>query len=170
MGLLPRAQAPATIHLLDMGTQVSSGTGVLEARGIKSVSVDDIIAVHGEVGRSRSGRELSGPPAAQARLARLIRQPTTDLRSLDAVDATSVEILLGASRTKDIAGAHFVICAKRAQQAIVRSDSDDPHPPGPLSEPCSELSPEPGVFRTDRAATASNGTWPRRPPKAFDAS
>jgi predicted nucleic acid-binding protein len=64
-------------------------------------------------------------PAAQTRLARLIRQPTTDLRSLDAVDATHVGILLGASRTRDIADAHVVICAKRAKQAIVTSDPDD---------------------------------------------
>ena len=64
-------------------------------------------------------------PAAQARLARLIRQPTTDVRSLDAVDAVGVGILLGASRTKDIADAHVVICAKRAQQSIVTSDPDD---------------------------------------------
>jgi hypothetical protein len=64
-------------------------------------------------------------PAAQARLARLIRQPTTDLRSLDAVDATSVGTLLGASRTRDIADAHVVICAKRAKQPIVTSDPDD---------------------------------------------
>ena len=64
-------------------------------------------------------------PAAQARLARLIRQPTTDVRSLDPVDATSVGILLGASRTRDIADAHVVICAKRAKQAIVTSDPDD---------------------------------------------
>ena len=64
-------------------------------------------------------------PAAQARLARLIRQPTTDLRSLDAVDATSVGILLAASRTNDIADAHVVICAKRAKQPIVTTDPDD---------------------------------------------
>lgn len=64
-------------------------------------------------------------PATQARLARLIRQPTTDLRSLDAVDATSVGILLGASRTKDLADAHVVICARRAQQPIVTSDPED---------------------------------------------
>ena len=64
-------------------------------------------------------------PATQVRLARLIRQPTTDLRTLDAVDATSVGILLGASRTKDIADAHVVICAKRAKQAIVTSDPED---------------------------------------------
>jgi hypothetical protein len=64
-------------------------------------------------------------PATQARLARLIRQPTTDVRSLDAVDATSVGILLGASRTKDIADAHVVVCARRAKQPIVTSDPDD---------------------------------------------
>jgi len=64
-------------------------------------------------------------PATQARLARLIRQPTTDVRSLDAVDAVGVGILLRASHTKDIADAHVVICAKRAQQAIVTSDPDD---------------------------------------------
>ena len=64
-------------------------------------------------------------PATQARLARLIRQPTTDLRPLDAVDATNVGILLGASRTRDIADAHVVICAKRAKQPIVTSDPDD---------------------------------------------
>lgn len=63
-------------------------------------------------------------PAAQARLARLVRQPTTDLRPLDAVDATSIGILLGASRTRDIADAHVVICARRAKQPIVTSDPD----------------------------------------------
>jgi predicted nucleic acid-binding protein len=64
-------------------------------------------------------------PASQVRLARLIRQPTTDVRSLDIVDATSVGILLGASRTRDIADAHVVICARRAKEAIVTSDPDD---------------------------------------------
>jgi predicted nucleic acid-binding protein len=64
-------------------------------------------------------------PATQERLVRLIRQPTTDVSSLDVVDATSVGILLGASRSRDIADAHVVICAKRAKQAIVTSDPDD---------------------------------------------
>jgi len=64
-------------------------------------------------------------PSTQARLARLIRQPSTDLKSLDAVDATSVGILLAASRTRDIADAHVVICAKRAKQAIMTSDPND---------------------------------------------
>ena len=64
-------------------------------------------------------------PRTQVRLARLIRQPTTDLRALDGVDATSVGILLGATGTKDIADAHVVVCAKRAAQAIVTSDPED---------------------------------------------
>jgi hypothetical protein len=64
-------------------------------------------------------------PRTQARLARLIRQPTTDVRSLDALDATSVGVLLAASRTSDIADAHVVICARRRRQAIVTSDPRD---------------------------------------------
>src|SRR5687767_3830781 len=64
-------------------------------------------------------------PARQARLSRLIRQPTTDLAALDGPDATSVGILLAASRSTDIADAHVVICARRNAQAIVTSDPDD---------------------------------------------
>jgi hypothetical protein len=64
-------------------------------------------------------------PARQARLVRLIRQPTTDLRALDGPDATAVGMLLAASRTADIADAHVVICARRAVQAIVTSDPQD---------------------------------------------
>lgn len=64
-------------------------------------------------------------PARQARLVRLIRQPTTDLRALDGPDATAVGMLLAASRTADIVDAHVVICARRAGQAIATSDSRD---------------------------------------------
>ena len=64
-------------------------------------------------------------PAKQARLARLIRQPMTSLVSLDGPDATSVGILLAASRTADIADAHVIICARRAQQPIVTTDPSD---------------------------------------------
>lgn len=63
-------------------------------------------------------------PARQARLARLIRQPKTDLVALDGADATQVGILLAASRTRDIVDAHVVICARRNGEAIVTSDSD----------------------------------------------
>jgi predicted nucleic acid-binding protein len=64
-------------------------------------------------------------PARQARLSRLVRQPTTRLVVLDGLDATQVGILLGASRTTDIADAHVVICARRNSEPIVTSDPDD---------------------------------------------
>jgi len=64
-------------------------------------------------------------PERQARLARLIRQPTTDVVSLDRVDATNVGRLLAASGSSDIADAHVVICARRSQQRVMTSDPDD---------------------------------------------
>ncbi|MHB1555432.1 MAG: PIN domain-containing protein [Acidimicrobiales bacterium] len=64
-------------------------------------------------------------PERQALLARLVRQPTTDVVPLDRVDATSVGRLLAASATSDAVDAHVVICARRARQRIVTSDPDD---------------------------------------------
>ena len=64
-------------------------------------------------------------PARQARLARLVRQPTTDVVALDRVDATSVGRLLAESGSTDTVDAHVVICARRANQAVVTSDADD---------------------------------------------
>jgi len=64
-------------------------------------------------------------PDRQARLSRLIRQPTTEVVSLDRVDATNVGRLLAASGTSDIADAHVVICARRADQPVVTSDPGD---------------------------------------------
>lgn len=64
-------------------------------------------------------------PDRQARLARLIRQPTTDVVPRDRVDATSAGILLCASRTTDVVDAHAVICARRGNDRVVTSDSDD---------------------------------------------
>lgn len=64
-------------------------------------------------------------PAKQARLSRLIRQPASKLVALDGPDATSVGVLLAASRTSDIADAHVVICARRNGEQIVTSDPDD---------------------------------------------
>ena len=64
-------------------------------------------------------------PAQQARLTRLIRQPASNLVALDGPDATSVGVLLAASRTSDIADAHVVICARRNGEQIVTSDPDD---------------------------------------------
>jgi predicted nucleic acid-binding protein len=64
-------------------------------------------------------------PPRQARLARLIRQPTTDVVPLDRVDATNVGRLLAASDTVDVVDAHVVICARRTGQRVVTSDPDD---------------------------------------------
>jgi predicted nucleic acid-binding protein len=58
-------------------------------------------------------------------LARLVRQPGTDIVPLDRVDATNVGRLLTASATADIVDAHVVICARRARQRIVTTDPDD---------------------------------------------
>jgi hypothetical protein len=64
-------------------------------------------------------------PARQARLSRVIRQPSTDLIPLDGPDATAVGRLLARTATADIVDAHVVICALRARQAVVTSDADD---------------------------------------------
>lgn len=64
-------------------------------------------------------------PSKQARLSRLIRQPTTDLIPLDGPDAAQVGILLGTSGTTDIVDAHVVICARRHSTPIVTSDPND---------------------------------------------
>lgn len=64
-------------------------------------------------------------PERQARLARLIRQPTTDVIELNRVDATNVGRLLAASGTADIVAAHVVICARRTRQRVVTSDPED---------------------------------------------
>ena len=64
-------------------------------------------------------------PEQQVRLARLVRQPTTDVIALDRVDAANVGRLLAASGTSDIADAHVVICARRSGQRVVTSDPGD---------------------------------------------
>lgn len=64
-------------------------------------------------------------PARQVRLARLVRQPTTDVVALARTDATSVGRLLAASGTADIADAQVVLCARRTGQAVATTDPDD---------------------------------------------
>ena len=66
-------------------------------------------------------------PRTQVRLARLIRQTTTNLVPLDGAHATAVGLLLAASRTTDITDAHVVICAREEGHPIVTSDPDDLH-------------------------------------------
>jgi hypothetical protein len=64
-------------------------------------------------------------PSRQARLSRLIRQPTTNVIALDGPDATAVGLLLARSGTADIVDAHVVVCAQRAAQTVLSSDPDD---------------------------------------------
>lgn len=64
-------------------------------------------------------------PDRQVRLARLVRQPNSDVVALDRVDATNVGRLLSASGTADVVDAHVVICARRADQRVLTSDADD---------------------------------------------
>ncbi len=64
-------------------------------------------------------------PERQARLSRLIRQPSSDVVPLDRVDAVNVGRLLAASGTSDVVDAHVVVCARRTAQRVVTSDPDD---------------------------------------------
>jgi predicted nucleic acid-binding protein len=64
-------------------------------------------------------------PDRQARLSRLIRQPTTNVIALDQVDAVQVGRLLAASGTADVVDAHVVICARRSGQRVLTSDPND---------------------------------------------
>ena len=64
-------------------------------------------------------------PERQARLSRLVRQPTSDVVPLNRVDAVNVGRLLAASGTADVADAHVVVCARRAAQRVITSDPDD---------------------------------------------
>ena len=64
-------------------------------------------------------------PERQARLARLIRQPSSDVVPLDGADSVNIGRLLAASGTSDVVDAHVVVCARRASQRVVTSDPDD---------------------------------------------
>jgi predicted nucleic acid-binding protein len=64
-------------------------------------------------------------PARQVRLCRLIRQASSDVIALNGPDATAVGLLLTRTATKDIVDAHVVVCAQRAEQAVVTSDAGD---------------------------------------------
>jgi predicted nucleic acid-binding protein len=107
----------------------------LDAGGLIALDRDDRRVVVLLARASETGARVTVPasvlaqairrPDRQVRLSRLIRQPTTDVIDLGRVDATSVGRLLAASGTSDIADAHVVICARRADQAIVTSDPGD---------------------------------------------
>lgn len=64
-------------------------------------------------------------PERQVRLARLVRQPGTDVVALDRVDAVNVGRLLAVSRNSEVVDAHVAVCARRVGQRVVTSDPDD---------------------------------------------
>lgn len=64
-------------------------------------------------------------PARQVRLARLLKQRTTDVVPLDRADARLVGRLLATRPSNDIADAHVVVCALRAGQPVVTADPKD---------------------------------------------
>lgn len=64
-------------------------------------------------------------PPRQARLARLIRQPSTTVVPLARVDAFRIGQLLAAGGGADVVDAHVVVCARGTGQAVVTSDPDD---------------------------------------------
>jgi hypothetical protein len=107
----------------------------LDAGGLIALDRDDRRVVVLLARARETGARVTVPAAAlaqairrpdrQARLARLIGQPTTDVVDLGRVDATNVGRLLASSGTSDIVDAHVVICARRAGQPVVTSDPAD---------------------------------------------
>lgn len=64
-------------------------------------------------------------PPTQARLMRLLRQPTSKTVPLDRAGASRVGQLLRRTRTDDIVDAHVVVCARDAGQPVVTGDRAD---------------------------------------------
>jgi hypothetical protein len=64
-------------------------------------------------------------PARQARLSRLIRQAGTDLVARNGPDATAACLLLARTATADVVDAHVLVCARRAEQAVVTGKAAD---------------------------------------------
>jgi hypothetical protein len=97
-------------------------------RGVRRVIV--LLARANELGQSvtvpaSALAQAMRRPRTQVRLSRLIRQPNTIVDALDGPAATQVGMLLAATKKRDIADAHVVICGRRAAQPIVTSDPED---------------------------------------------
>jgi predicted nucleic acid-binding protein len=111
-------------------TGITLDAGALIALDRNDRRVIALLARAGEVGApvtvpATALAQAVRAPVRQARLSRLVRQPTTRVVPLDGADATQVGLLLARSRTKDIADAHVVICARRNAEPIVTSDPED---------------------------------------------
>ena len=64
-------------------------------------------------------------PQRQVRLARLIRQPNTQVLPLGRADAVRIGGLLARAGTRDVVDAHVVLCAQQTGRAVLTSDPDD---------------------------------------------
>ena len=64
-------------------------------------------------------------PQRQVHLARLIRQPSTQVLPLNRGDAVRIGGLLAKAGTRDVVHAHVVLCAQQARQAVLTSDPDN---------------------------------------------
>ena len=80
---------------------------------------DDVIIPAGALAQAMRN------PAQQARLSRLVRQPSTNVIALDRVDAVRVGRRLAISGTADVVDAHVVECAVRNRTAVATSDPGD---------------------------------------------
>jgi predicted nucleic acid-binding protein len=113
---------------------VTAGVTV-DAGGLVALDRDDRRVIVLLARAAEAGARVTVPASAlaqairrsdrQVRLARLIRQPQTDVVALDRVDATNIGRLLAISGTADIADAHVVICARRSGQQVVTTNPDD---------------------------------------------
>src|SRR3954451_13294262 len=127
----PDAREPASASWL--GGMMAGLT--LDAGGLIALDRNDrrVVVLLARAGETRARITIPAGALAQAmryperqvRLARLVRQPTTDVVDLDRVDATNAGRLLAASGTSDVLDAHVVICARRAGQQGVTSEPDD---------------------------------------------
>jgi predicted nucleic acid-binding protein len=64
-------------------------------------------------------------PSRQVRLWRMIQHDETEVIPLDGAHAQAVGVLLAQTRTSDIADAHVVVCAQKADHAVITSDPLD---------------------------------------------
>jgi hypothetical protein len=74
--------------------------------------------------RPHSRKPFVTPPG-RCGCQRFIRQVGTKLMALDGPDASAVGLLLARTGTSDVVDAHVAVCARRAGQAIVTSDTAD---------------------------------------------
>jgi predicted nucleic acid-binding protein len=64
-------------------------------------------------------------PARQVRLWRMIQHDKTEVIPLDGSHAQAVGVLLAQTGTSDITDAHVVVCAQKADHAVITSDPLD---------------------------------------------